>query len=710
MNVFRFSLFLALISLAARAAPQADTGCEASSRLVWLLSSDGHLWTLHPELLALSDEGEPHCRVSAGSRATSLAVDHRGELLLAFSAGELAQVNPSTLECRVSREKIPGIHSLAFKPVQDGGELVAVVDLDDGRVLARLEPATGVVSSEVPVEGDGPVAFGANGQLWRFSTGIVPELWQMSVDGRVHRRIALSSLRGDAAANALVMVGDKPWIALERSLVDLSSGVWKVEPLGQAIHALVSNCGQTFIAGGSVPSCVVPVEGTCAAKARIVSPVDGEVLFGWKPFDVVVEGDATHVQVDAPGLSSLVEVQTLKDKRFARLSTPSTERNVPLRLVPVDSQGGRCGEAVNVTRAKLALDARVSVPEALTADARWQIEATLVSAGVDTVSRAFLDSNRISARAIVQSQRVVLERGEDDVWRGTAEGLSAGAHGVLVRWESVGLTVEAVARVRVSDAPGIVVPARIDLGTITSGTRWQDTCVSVPVSTTGLEGETLQLSATVPDGCLGVPVTSMDGVPLSLSEGVQLNARSTMSVPVCLETVTCAGVETRQIELQFNSPRLSDAVRANVSWTVTGPPSWTCRQTQLMGLGASFLFGLIFLGFLIPKRFERTHSVRTATQREALADTEPRPLRSLKGGRRGWYRNARCGLDASGNAVRTTDAAAIYIESGREIRLVAGDASVRRFNPKTHRLEPVDDMIVEPGIVYEASGLWLTFE
>lgn len=711
MNVSRVALLFAFLWLAASAPALAETGCEPTSRLVWLLSSDGHLWTLHPESLAVSDKGQPRCRVSAGSRPTSLAVEHQGALWLAFSGGELARVHPSSLECQVSHAQVSGIHSLAVRPVLEGGDLVAVVDSNDRRVLARLEPATGVLSGEVPLEGDGPVAFAANGQQWRLSTGVVPELWRMSIDGRVHRRVALSSLRGHSGANALVVVGDTPWILLERPLVDASSAIWKVDPVTHAVDALVSDSGHRFIAAGSIPSCVVPLDGTCQSASRIVSPADGDVLFGWKPFDVVIDGDATHVRVDAPGHSSLVEVQTLKDKRVARVSIPSADRNAPLRLVPIDSHGRDCGERVNVVRAKLALDARVTVPERLVSGASWPIEATLTPAGVDTVSRAFLDSSRLSARGVVQSQRVVLERGEDGVWRGLAEGLKPGAHELVVRWEAVGLAVETVAHVRAQDPAALVVPARVDLGRVTAGTRWQDTCVSVSMSTTGLEGESVRVSATVPDGCLGVPVTSLNGVPLPLSDGVHLDARPTMSIPVCLESVACSGVETREIELQFSSDRLPNAARASVSWAVVGAPEWTCQQTRWLGVGASFLFGLMFLGFLVPRRFERTDSVRVASQREALDGADRVSLRSLKGGRRGWYRDARFGLDASGRAVRRNDPAAVYIESGRgEIRLVSGDAPLRRFNPKTHRLEPIADTVVEPGVVYEANGVWFTFE
>lgn len=711
MNVFRSAALLALVTLTANASAQADTGCKDASRLVWLLSADGRLWTLHPELLALANRGQPNCQVSAGSRATSLAIAQDGELWLAFSGGEIAQVTPSTLACRVSKERRPGIESLGVRPLLDGGDIVAVVNGESGRVLARFEPSTGALSAEVPLEGGGPVAFAADGQLWRLSTGVVPELWQMSIDGRIHRRMTLSTLRGSSTSSALVMVGDTPWVLLNHAFAESSSAVWQVDPLSRETRALLADTGQRFIAAGSVPSCVAPVEGACETNGRIVSPTEDEVLFGWKAFDVVVDGDATHVRVDAAGLSSLVEVQDAKDKRFARVSIPSTERDLPLRLTAVDAKERRCGEPVNAVRAKLALAARVKVPEHVVSETSWPVEATLQLAGADTVSRTFLDSNRLSARAIVQDQRVSLSQEEDGVWRGEAEGLHAGIHDVVVRWEAVGLAVESMARVRVSDPATVTSPASVALGAITAGTRWQDTCVSVPVSTRGLGGGLLHMTAAVPDGCVGVPVTSVDGAPIALSEGVEFKARSTMSVPVCLQSVACAGDESREIKISFSSDRLPEDTSTSVSWSVVGSSDWQCQRTRWAGLGASVLFALIFLGFVAPRRFERTDALRTASQREALNDAPLRLLRSFKGGKRGWYRNARFGLDPSGQTIRRHDPAVVFVDSGRRhVRLVAGEAPLRRFNPKTHRLEPIPDTVVERGVVYEAGGLWLTFE
>ena len=81
----------------------------------------------------------------------------------------------------------------------------------------------------------------------------------------------------------------------------------------------------------------------------------------------------------------------------------------------------------------------------------------------------------------------------------------------------------------------IALEDRVELGEVTGGMRWQDTCVSVPLTTTGLAGERLRVSASIPEGCVGKLVTSKDGAPLSLAEGIELTARPSMHLPVCLE-------------------------------------------------------------------------------------------------------------------------------------------------------------------------------
>lgn len=707
--------FAALVLLAAFgfATPAAlAEPCAAGTRLVWLLSDDGHLWTWHPQRLAFSDEGAPTCRVAQGSRPTALALAAEGALWVSYSGGELARVDPSTNECRVSRERAEGIRSLSTEPVQDAGGLVAVVsDGQRGYALAKFEPGTGALSAAVPLTGEGPVAYGADGRLWRLSPGVVPELWQMAADGQIRQRTALVSLRGRPRASALVTVGDIPWLVIDNDGV---SRFWRFDPATGEAQLQPGTPSKSFVAAASVPPCAAEVQGTCEITANITSPADGAVLAGWKPFEVTLDAQAPRVKVDGPGLSKLIPVQEVKGKWLARMSLPSADRIAELSLRPADEEGRVCGPGVTVTRGRLALAATVTVPASCVSGEGCQVEATLSQTGVDEVARAFLDSSRMTAHALAQGRREALQKGEDGVWRGTMTGLEAGTHELAIRFASVGLVVERATTMQVRAPAGIALEDRVELGEVIGGTRWQDTCMSVPLTTTGLAGERLRVSASMPEGCVGKLVTSKDGAPLSLAEGIELTARPSMHLPVCLEVAPCAGAESQQATVTIAPLKetLSEARRTvSVKWKTANEAGWACHRETVGWAGSLLLFGLVFAGFLVPRRFATTTAVRTAPSRGELAEAQARSLRSLRGGRRGWYQDARCGFDADGVAVRRGREAVVYIESGRgEARLVAGTAPLRVFNPKTHRLEPVEEALVEPGVVYEAGGLWLTFE
>lgn len=707
MRVFLVVLgLLSAVGFAARAEP-----CAAGTRLVWLLSDDGHLWNWHPQRMAFSDEGALACRVAQGSRPTAVALSAEGALWVAYSGGELGHVNPSSGECRVSKARAEGILSLAAQPVQDGGGLVAVVASEErARTLARLEPATGAFTAPVPLTGDGPVAYGADGTLWRLSPGVVPELWQMTADGQVRKRTALVALRGRPRASALVTMGSDPWLAIDHQGM---TRFWRFDPGSGEVHLQPGTPAKTFIAAASVPPCAVADERPCDTPSTITAPADGAVIAGWKPFEIFFDAPTTRLKVDGPGLSRLVPVQETKGRWRAQLSLPSAERIAEFSLRPADEEGRSCGPAVTVTRGRLALSASVSAPDACVTGTACEVEATLSQTGPDEVARAFLDSSRLSAHVQAQGRRVAMQRDDDGVWRGSLTELAAGTHELSVRWASVGLVVERAVSLSVREPAAITVKPDVELGEVVAGTRWQDTCVSVPLTTSGLQGSRVRVTAEVPDGCVGTLLTSLDGTPQPLSEGVALAARPSMHLPVCLQVAACAGAEERQAALTFSPVGGGQVATATVrvGWKTTNPTGWTCHRDTVRWAGSLLLFGLVFAGFVVPKRFAKTSVVRTAPSRGELAEAPERKLTTLRGGRRGWYQDARCGFDADGVALPRGREAVVYVESGSgEVRLVPGAAPLRIFNPRTHRLEPVDRAVVEPGVVYEAGGLWLTFE
>lgn len=707
-------LALAVVLALSFLRPATARACDTTARLLWLLSTDGHLWTVHPTRKTLDDAGKPKCRVDTRSKPVALALTHESSLWVAYSGGELAEVNPKTLECRVAQSFVPGIEQLVVRPPQDGGDLLALIVRDTERVLARLEPTTGTLSSEVALEGPGPLAFNLSGALWQVSPGVVPELWQLTTDGRIESRRAAPELSGET--HTLAFVGDSAWVGAGHLAPGTAQRFMSLAPAAKSPELAFASTDHTFIASASVPSCSAPLQARCESTASIASPKDGAVLAGWKPFDIEVAGaDATHVRVDGPGLSKLLPVTDVKGKRTAKLSLSSSDRIAPLQLFPADENGAPCGPPISAQRSKLAVLAEVNFPVECTTSAPCPLEATLVRAEADDVTRTFLDSPRLQAKALLREHDAIpLQRDEDGVWRGVWANVAAGVHEAVVRWEAVGIAVERAASLEVNAPPAIVTPETLDLGTIRPGTHWQQTCRTLSVQTTGLVNDELVITAQTPGGCIGSPVSSLTGVALSLAEGLRLPATPRLTLPVCLDSVACGGDEVRNARLLLTVPRTGTTREVALTWALEGSDDWACHKPLAWGLAGGLVFLLTLVGFFTPKRFPKTLKVRMAGRREDLSQAEAVAVRSLRGGRAAWYRNARLLFDSSGNALRANaHDAVLVVESDRaEGALIRpGLMPLRRFNPKTHRLDPLGEgEAVEAGAVYEAGGLWVTFE
>ncbi len=133
-----------------------------------------------------------------------------------------------------------------------------------------------------------------------------------------------------------------------------------------------------------------------------------------------------------------------------------------------------------------------------------------------------------------------------------------------------------------------------------------------------------------------------------------------------------------------------------------------------VGLGSLALLLWIAAGFLRPRAFDPSASVRIAGSRRGLERAPDQRLVELPGGRPGFWRHARVGISADGSLVRGTRKAAVVLRAGpRGTTTFVRGAGLERFERRTRRWRTLtsEELVsgFESGRTYRAGDLHLKF-
>ncbi|MBI5608025.1 MAG: hypothetical protein HY902_04030 [Deltaproteobacteria bacterium] len=335
------------------------------------------------------------------------------------------------------------------------------------------------------------------------------------------------------------------------------------------------------------------------------------------------------------------------------------------------------------------------------------------------VSDAWLKGQLESLELEVDGKTTPLTREGGDFklqWTAPASGtlharLQAKVGGALQQGPVITITV--LPNVRLKAGAGI------DFAQVLSGCALDEHCK--PVDLSGSQqlrgGQKLALSrpATQPGGLKGWPelrvhVRQGTGSPLyPLEHGAPAIAiawAADKPLELCYAAPRCQPVPADTQEAVVLAPVGKGLVEADRAATVvlkaavTANPMWFCYWPYLAGAIGLALFIVILVGFLKPHAFPKSAVLFVGAQESHLARDGGRPLYSVPGGRRGFYRSASCTFDGSGMTVRRGSGGVLVLHAhGNDIRIEARtDLEVKERS--RWRAVPADEKILQRGAIH----------
>jgi hypothetical protein len=219
---------------------------------------------------------------------------------------------------------------------------------------------------------------------------------------------------------------------------------------------------------------------------------------------------------------------------------------------------------------------------------------------------------------------------------------------------------------------------------------------------------------TVDGSCLPVP-----GSEATLPSGLG----RPMQYEVCVEAPRCPDLclsdpskPAMTVTFAGKDPRYaSGAVKVPVYYRVE-KLGWLACYWPFLALGGLILSGLWFIaGWVRPHNFEHGLSVRVAGSEAGLKRTAALVLREMPGGVRGFYRNARASLNASGDFVKQARQAVVVVEAGPGGTTAFTKATgLERKDRRTGQWEPLPaaemSQGLAPGVIYRVGSLYLKCE
>ncbi|MSQ84537.1 MAG: hypothetical protein EXR77_16935 [Myxococcales bacterium] len=259
----------------------------------------------------------------------------------------------------------------------------------------------------------------------------------------------------------------------------------------------------------------------------------------------------------------------------------------------------------------------------------------------------------------------------------------------------------------------------VDFGVVAGGCGLQEHCK--PIDLSGSQqlrsGQRLAISRPVaqPDGGAGWPhlqvhVRSGAGsalIPIQRgTPAVVVEYAPDKALEVCFAAPRCLPVPAKPTEALLVQPigkGLVEPERAApivLLAVVAANPLWQCYLPWIAGLIGLLLAIFVVIGIVKPQAFPPLASLFVGAQESQLARDGGRPLYSVPGGRRGFYRSACCTFDSSGMTVRKASGGTVVLHAdGRDIRIEMRTSIEVKERQRWRNLPP-EEKILQRGVVH----------
>lgn len=477
----------------------------------------------------------------------------------------------------------------------------------------------------------------------------------------------------------------------------------------------------------------------CGARARVVSPAEGEVLLPGAVHLVAALVDGSGAALPDAGPVALVFHVELEDAPPAELpadgqlqalwtalASPSP-RAVHLRA------GGSAGARVVCPagdRAAVVSDLGLGVDAKLPArcfagvpcrgsfqlvrpppgPARARLDALL--AAPDT-RLELVENGAVVGPVVPDAQdRVAVDRTP------TSVGNTVWMLQVVTPAGTVELSP---AQVRVRPGLELKLPAVLDFGAVRAGSDASAHCVKLDFSASvAAEEHAWTVGLTGQGGCQARPVLlfqnalgQVDHRALAPALEVAALDPARRWLDVCLEVPRCDGeASPDQVALEV-APRTPEfagvKARVGLKWRVEGRGFLSCQGYWFWPVFGVLTVLFLIVGFVRPARFPMAAAMRVAGSEKGLQQAAAVLLRDCPGSGAGFYRSARLGLHGDGGATgRLAGAVAVLRADARQGLLLEGQG-LERLDRRTRKWEPVAarSFVPDAADVYRTGGVWL---
>jgi len=510
----------------------------------------------------------------------------------------------------------------------------------------------------------------------------------------------------------------------------------------------------------------------CRYRARIVDPP--AVTLPGRPIRVSVwvvddssglpvttrdyQGPPVDVQLHVPGGDDIV-VRALPEggEWRATVDIPEIEGNSVSAVLSASGQSAGAAlcsdDSAPLEIASLGVSLGATAPPQcyLTTSCRvsWSVTSPSSGSGAD-IARAFLSSAVVEG--YVGKEKLDLQgSATSGVFSAAVVPEHTGTAFFRLKLRSGGDVVESRVAVEVREDIRLVLPEVLDLGVLSGGSDWEDTCVPLDFSGPGSRGALLapfsvELEELADCDCQGQPTlatTLLDpdagegglwvqkavkeavGLPplfnfestgaLLENEGLQeIEGRPAMAV--CLAGLgrcpSASGAEERTLVFRTTVPEFADQVaRVRLRYSVEKRSFLAC-WADILSLLAAGLAGLFVLyGFIRPNSFSPSDRIRIAGDTRSLARAPHVPLREFPGGRRGWYRSARASVGAGGARLRSPRRAQFVLWATPAGPVLRSRLTVEARDPRSRKMQPVDvpdgGLLLRSGVVYQVGEMFV---
>jgi hypothetical protein len=268
----------------------------------------------------------------------------------------------------------------------------------------------------------------------------------------------------------------------------------------------------------------------------------------------------------------------------------------------------------------------------------------------------------------------------------------------------------------------VVAPKTLTFGPMVAGCALDLHCK--PLELTGSKaldkGTPLKLTRPAPTAGAGWPellvhVRVGKGAPLQqMPRGAEVGwlHDPTQVVEVCYAPPQCKPVPAATTEALVLAPvgkQLAEPARLatlTLAAAVAPSPWWQCYWWVLALVAGAIVLFFILYGVLSPHQFPQGVALYVGAQESQLLRDGGRPLYSVPGGRRGFYRSATCSFDGSGATVRSSRGGALVLAAGprKSIRLQSRGAVLEiKVRGVWRPLDPQVEPELQRGVVHRVN-------